>query len=719
MSVGQRTLVERWDGTSWSIVPSPNPHRSASASLSGVSCVSTTDCVAVGAYYKGLQATGGALVEQWDGMSWSIVATPTPKLSRETDPLDGVLPSLDGVSCSSVKSCVAVGFTATDALVEQWNGTAWSIVGTPSPPVEYVGDGIAELRGVSCVSATNCSAVGAAYSRIDLNSGPGLARSIVEHWDGHRWSIAARPNAVPTTDTYNGQLSELNGVSCSSATTCAAVGNSALVERWDGTRWSMAPFTGSTSNSRLDQVSCPNPTTCFAVGSSASIAEAGFGTTVFHDRTLVEQWDGTSWPTIPSPTPARNGFRVQNLDTNDISCPSPTDCTAVGTYYLQSSTAFNEATLNPLVEHWNGTRWSIVPTPNPDPTNAEQDYGDLYGVSCPTATSCMAVGQYTTRGPLAPTHSYIQHWNGTRWSIVPTSNPTNTRLYAVSCSTATTCIAVGASAANKPLAQRWNDNTWSTLPTANPTDSVYGPLTGVSCPTLTDCTAVGYDYPLNPRNNGHTVSFSEHWDGTTWTILTSPNPTDATDTRLSRVSCPNTTTCTAIGIYFTTFPENVDQPLLEQWDGTSWTIVPTPIPANATATDLNGIACPSATTCTAVGNDRSGNDSYTLTEQGPEPSPDTETTPHPQRTNRHDPMSNCGAGQLLSPSEHRTSKVGCGLRADTTASNAAVTWTVRPGSVRTTRTCFLVHRPRSNWSWSDMPHRPGKRPAGPSGWGWV
>ena len=71
--LGDKTLVERWNGTSWSIVTSPNPSGATFAVLSGVSCPSTTSCYAVGE-----SALDKTLVEHWNGTSWSIVASPNP-----------------------------------------------------------------------------------------------------------------------------------------------------------------------------------------------------------------------------------------------------------------------------------------------------------------------------------------------------------------------------------------------------------------------------------------------------------------------------------------------------------------------------------------------------------------------------------------------------------------------------------------------------------------
>jgi hypothetical protein len=120
---GSGTLVESWDGTAWSVDPSPTP--GTYGGLSGVSCSSARSCAAVGNYSHGTgsgsSGLGQPLVESWDGTAWSVVPTPRPAVAY-----------LYGVSCSSARSCQAVGDYAgnrglSQTLVESWDGTAWSV----------------------------------------------------------------------------------------------------------------------------------------------------------------------------------------------------------------------------------------------------------------------------------------------------------------------------------------------------------------------------------------------------------------------------------------------------------------------------------------------------------------------------------------------------------------------------------------------------------------
>jgi hypothetical protein len=112
-----RSLIESWNGSTWSIVPGPSP---SVAYLYGVSCISARSCKAVGDYASSLGAFW-ALVESFNGTTWSIVPGPRPSVAY-----------LYGVSCVSTRSCKAVGEHANSSgvvrtLVESWNGTAWTV----------------------------------------------------------------------------------------------------------------------------------------------------------------------------------------------------------------------------------------------------------------------------------------------------------------------------------------------------------------------------------------------------------------------------------------------------------------------------------------------------------------------------------------------------------------------------------------------------------------
>jgi hypothetical protein len=250
----------------------------------------------------------------------------------------------------------------------------------------------------------------------------------------------------------------------------------------------------------------------------------------------MEHWNGHTLSIMTSPKPT--GSTMTFL--NGVTCPTTTSCFAVGSYDLPGAQ-------KALVEHWNGSHWSIMPSPNPiGPIGTATN---LDGVSCPSPHSCFAVGRFSFA---FATSSLVEHWNGSYWSIMTRPNPTGstfTSLAGVSCPSTTSCFAVGSYGGNGPapksLLERWNGSTWGVM--NSPNSPSYVTLHGVSCPNTTNCYAVGY----YDNNNFPVVkSLVEHWvHGSPWSTMTSSNP--STDTELVGVSCPSTTSCFAVGHYYT------------------------------------------------------------------------------------------------------------------------------------------------------------------------
>ena len=324
-----QTLVESWNGASWSVVPSPNDGSSVNF-LESVSCTSSTRCMAVG-QYENSAFIGQALAESWNGTSWSV----TPALS----PGDGG--SLYGVSCTSPTSCMAVGYAesgmTTEPLSESWNGSTWSIL--PGPDLGPAQEG--GLNAVTCTDATTCVAVG---DYIDTSA---RQRTLIASWNGTAWAVVA--SADP--GSFGNSLSD---VTCTTSNACVAVGLSegasiteqTLIESWNGTAWSVvsSPDPGDLSN-LLFAVSCATAVNCMAVGTYETQASSF--------QALVEAWNGTTWSVIPGATRHDLGDTLYA-----VACAAPSRCQAVGDYI---SPLVNSLT---LVEAWNGGFWSSVPSPN-------------------------------------------------------------------------------------------------------------------------------------------------------------------------------------------------------------------------------------------------------------------------------------------------------------------------------------------------------------------
>jgi sugar lactone lactonase YvrE len=274
------TLAERWNGTAWTIQSTPNPEGATENPLLGVSCPSSTECIAVGAARKG--GTYSPLVERWNGTTWSI----------QTIAEEGTI--LRSVSCTSSTSCTAAGESGADGLAEHWNGTSWSAQSVPSP----AGAVFVELEGVSCVSSTWCTAVGRYQAEKSGNPA-----TLAEHWNGTSWAVQSMP-----TETGG---SNLLGVSCFSSSVCSAVGYATkmLADYWNGTEWSIQS-TPTPNEGKLEAVSCSSAITCVSVGNDG--------------LTQAERWTGTEWVIQSTPTVKEYTYM------DGVSCPSVTACTAVG-----------------------------------------------------------------------------------------------------------------------------------------------------------------------------------------------------------------------------------------------------------------------------------------------------------------------------------------------------------------------------------------------------
>jgi hypothetical protein len=158
-----RPLVEHWDGFAWSLRHAPRPPRQGDAFLTGISCSRDVDCMAVGEIGWRHFHT---FIEHWDGKAWTVVPSPEP--DGRTYPDTWLL----GVSCATSSVCVAVGYSAGDGggfeiertFVERWDGSAWSI-----EPVRLRSGNdasVAALWDVSCSAPTACMAVGGLRSDV-------------------------------------------------------------------------------------------------------------------------------------------------------------------------------------------------------------------------------------------------------------------------------------------------------------------------------------------------------------------------------------------------------------------------------------------------------------------------------------------------------------------------------------------------------------------------
>lgn len=260
---------------------------------------------------------------------------------------------------------------------------------------------------------------------------------------------------------------------------------------------------------------------------------------------------------------------------------------AVGQY-----TDNQDNTEKTLIEHWDGKSWNVVPSPDPGPS-----FNFLYGVAANSPTDIWAAGTYYSR---KGGRTLIEHWNGTGWTVVPSPNVGSdfNNLYAVTAVSANDVWAVGNEINAKPqqnntLIEHWNGRRWSVISSPNP-GTVESILQGVSVVSANDIWTVG-NYSLT---NGHNKTLIEHWNGTTWSVVSSPNVGKFSNV-LNGVSAVSSNDIWAVG-YNVASPGNVDLTLTEHWNGRNWKAVPSPSPSSS-ANYLNGVVAISKTNVWTVG----------------------------------------------------------------------------------------------------------------------
>ena len=287
------------------VVPSPDatvgsPSAQTANDLLAVTSTTTGDAWAVGWYQAGTSASPlpQTLIEHFDGTSWSIVPSPD-QLN-----VNGVATSneLVAVSADSATDVWAVGwyvdvnaygYPVDQLLVEHYNGTAWSLAPATASPFDAFGPRATENQflGVAAASPTNVWAVGQYHSG-------STAETLIEHFDGTSWSIVASPNPGTSANVLTAVALDGAGGADAVGYTSTGTVDQTLIEHYDGTAWSIvaSPDTSTTLSNQLAGVTATSATDIWAVGT----ASGGTGTTPV-DQTLIEHYDGTAWSIVSSP----------------------------------------------------------------------------------------------------------------------------------------------------------------------------------------------------------------------------------------------------------------------------------------------------------------------------------------------------------------------------------------------------------------------------------
>ena len=323
---------------------------------------------------------------------------------------------------------------------------------TPNPEPNRVND--VTLGALSATSASDAWAVGTNQDR------KAIRHPLVEHWDGRTWTL------FTAVQEPSGRQSWFNGVDALSPTNAWAVGESSsqkaenqhertLIEHWDGRSWTIVaspnPSTGPNSADVLEAITGVGPSDLWAVGWNLDPNSNQILMMFLH-------FDGTSWKTVASPS---RGFQFA------VSAKAITsdDVWAIG----NDQSGPHGLT---LAAHWNGTKWSIVPTPSLSDGVAPQNF--LTGVSATSKTDVWASGYEGNVNQENFAKPYALHWNGAKWSLelLPNAGGEGNRLFGTMALSSKDVWAVGQTQRNNgailTLTQQFNGTSWQTVPSPTP-----------------------------------------------------------------------------------------------------------------------------------------------------------------------------------------------------------------------------------------------------------
>lgn len=290
----------------------------------------------------------------------------------------------------------------------------------------------------------------------------------------------------------------------------------------------------------------------------------GVQATQTSNDTLALHWNGSSWAAVATPNPwpeCEDGDILWSGNSlSAVDAVSANDVWAVGSECYSA---------NEIIEHWNGTAWSLVA--NPRRPDGFDSTAALYDVDAISATNVWAVG-YSGSDAL---DALIEHYNGSTWSVVPAAPGSSGYLTSVSATGPNDVWAVGSTDSGGNIVEHYNGNAWSVVPSPQPGSG--STLDSVDALSPTDAWAVGTKRGFGAQES----TFTMHWDGTAWTEVASPNPRNTGDARneLRSVVVLSKRNAWAVGTYEndqTSFHQ--DRTLTLHWNGSEWSIVSSPTP---------------------------------------------------------------------------------------------------------------------------------------------
>ncbi len=354
------------------------------------------------------------------------------------------------------------------------------------------------------------------------------------------WRVITSPNVA-------GYSSILYGVTAISANNVWAVGyyqNSAgtigltLIEHWNGTKWKIVPSPNPTGPvySILTSVVALSANNIWAAGYTFNVPSVGSS----YDLTLIEHWNGSKWRIVSSPNA---GSYINQLSA--VTATSTNDVWAVG--YYQNSISSGDSSPHSLIEHWNGSKWKIVPS-----VNVGSLESILTGITASSPTNAWAVGFIQSSGSTIG-QALVEHWNGTNWSIASNPSPgTNGNMFNGVTAVAPNQIrATGYyqdvnSTVTQPLNEYWDGFQWHIDADAIPPGSTTAILNGITAISVNSVWAVGY---FDSANNTNDQTLIEQWNGSAWNVASSPNVGKANNRLAAVTHVPGTSQTWAVGFY--------------------------------------------------------------------------------------------------------------------------------------------------------------------------
>jgi hypothetical protein len=272
---------------------------------------------------------------------------------------------------------------------------------------------------------------------------------------------------------------------------------------------------------------------------------------------VIEHWNGTRWKVTPSPQPGTYRDFLEK-----VSAAASNDVWAVGGFQSYRSQQHQRVwRQHTLAEHWDGSAWTVVASPNlPGADNV------LFGLVAISTDDVWAVG--TATSPDGPTRALSEHWDGRTWTIVrtPDAGAYSNVLGSVDVVSPNDVWAVGSFSDERfglaqTLTEHWNGARWRVVPSPN-IGALGDGFRGVAAISHGDVWAAGlYGYHA-PDGSLLTGTMTQHWNGKRWSVIDTPDPPGG-DSLLNGITALATDEVWAVGY-------SVGGPIVIRWNGTGW-----------------------------------------------------------------------------------------------------------------------------------------------------